>query len=238
MLRGDTHMGVTLQTLHETSFDHGVILSQTPRPGIWTGEEASLGAVNREMAVEGARLLLAGLRRGDHVPPYVETTGVLRGARQPLQHAPKMSKADTRVDWAGWTADDWRRRLRINKAVWTMVGVPRAAQQRRVIFHDASEVRENEVTGLRGTIQVYSPRPLAGEAERGHKAEKKDEGGKEEVEEETSTRVISLDAGTGDVFIQLADGHSWIRCQRAKMEGKPERAAVASLKGLVSLDEE
>lgn len=221
MLRGDTHMGVTLQTLHETTFDHGVILSQTPRPGIWTGNSASLADINTVMAAEGARLLVDGLRRGDHVPPHVEAEDVQwEGDGRPLQHAPKISKADTRVDWTGWTAEDWRRRLRISRAVWTVVGVPGDDKgRRRVIFHDASAVSEADVTGHRGTLNVYSPLQQGdGEAEERYAIE------------------VSTDAETGDVFVRLLDGNTWVRCQRAKVEGKPERAAAATLKGLVSLD--
>lgn len=227
MLRGDTHMGASLQTLHETTFDHGVILSQTPRPGIETGDVASLADVNRQMAAECARLLLAGLRRGDHVPPYVETAGVLREDGRTLQHAPKMTKADTRVDWAAWTAEDWRRRVRISRAVWTTVDVPGAGVRRRVIFHDACEVGEAEVTGRRGTISVYGSQP-----------QKQEDGRVEEGEEERHTKIVSMDSGSGDVFIRLLDGETWIRCQKATVEGKPERAAAATLKDLVSVGEE
>lgn len=221
MLRGDTHMGVTLQTLHETTFDHGVILSQTPRPGIWTGNSSSLADINTVMAAEGARLLVDGLRRGDHVPPYVEAEGVQwEGDGRPPQHAPKISKADTGVDWTSWAAEDWRRRLRISRAVWTVVGVPgEEGARRRVIFHDASEVSEADVTGHRGTLDVYNGPLQQGDGEA----------------EERYTIEASTCSVTGNVFIKLLGGNTWVRCQRAKVEGKPERAAAVTLKGLVSL---
>lgn len=223
MLRGDEYMGASLQTLDDKRFDHGMILAQTPRPGVRIAEGTPLKEINGLMATEGADLLVNGLRSGVHVPPHVDG-GWMAGelGDRPLQHAPKMSKAATQVDWTAWKAVDWRRRLQISRAVWTTIRVPQqagegASKERRVIFHDAREVPVTEVTGQRATLEaVY-----------------REGGGKGEQHE----RVLSLDRGTGDVFL-LLPGNTWICCQRATLEGKPERAAATALKDLVVVKDE
>jgi methionyl-tRNA formyltransferase len=222
-------MGASLQTLDEKKFDHGVILSQTPRPGIRIAENTTLAQINRRMATECAELLIDGLRSGVHIPPYVDAgwmAGEMEAEGRALQHAPKMSKADFQIDWVNWTATDWRRRLQVSQSVWTHISVPRqdnredGAQKqlrRRVIFHDAQEVSVAEVTGRRGTIDAVHLRPDGKEADGCYR------------------QVVSLDEQTGVVYILL--GHIWIRCQRATLEGKLERTAAVSVHKLVVFDD-
>lgn len=120
--------GVTLQTLHPAEYDRGVILAQTPPPGILVPEDVTLGTLHETLAAEGAKLLVDGLRRQVHVPPY-ETCGgwwppltpassasssssssaadtdANTDANNPetttiqLRDAPKMTNKDAHVDW-------------------------------------------------------------------------------------------------------------------------------------------
>ena len=54
-----------------------------------------------------------------------------------------------------------------------------------------------------------------------------------DVEEDDGyVRQVAVDVAAGDVFIRL-EGTTWIRCRRATIEGKSERAAAVALKGLV-----
>lgn len=223
-------MGATLQTLDENKFDHGVILAQTPRPGIRIAENTTLARINRRMAMECADLLINGLKSGVHVPPYTDAGWMakeMEAEGRALQHAPKMSKADFQIDWVSWTATDWRRRLQVSQSVWTHIGVPQQEsnkkgaqkqQRRRVIFHDAVEVSEAEVTGRRATMEGVQLRP----------------DGKEE--DGRYRKVVSLDEQTESLYI-LLEGDTWIRCRRATLEGKLERAAPVSVHKLVVFDD-
>lgn len=62
--------GVTLQTLHPAAYDRGVILAQTPAPGIPVPPDERSGTLLEKLAAEGAELLVNGLKQELHVPPY------------------------------------------------------------------------------------------------------------------------------------------------------------------------
>lgn len=103
--------GVTLQTLHPAEYDRGVILAQTPAPGLPVPEDATSGSLLATLAREGANLLVEGLKQEVHVPPYEK-----RGGWWPPPHvapdiqlrdAPKMTRQDVHIDWRRrtWAAD-------------------------------------------------------------------------------------------------------------------------------------
>lgn len=208
-------MGCSLQTMDEEKFDHGVVLAQTPAPGLRVMMNPTLSRVNRKMAMECADLLIEGLRSGAHVPPYEDKgwkAADLEG--KPLQHAPKIGKSDTQIDWINWTAEDWRRRLQLSQAVWTL-GISKIEKNnflRRVIFHDAQEVPYEDVKGYKATMEViHHP---------------------EDSEEVRYRKLVAVDTRAGDVYI-LLDKNTWIRCRRATLEGRPERAAYTAVKDLI-----
>ena len=133
ILRGDTHIGVTLQTLDDKAFDHGTILAQTPAPGIPIAPEATLQDVYTTLAKEGAQILVRSLREQLYVPPVKDASWTPKGGE--LVHAPKVTKADAQINWLGWTAEDFRRRRRVFGALWTMA-TRDDGEVKRVIFQD------------------------------------------------------------------------------------------------------
>ncbi|KAF4125712.1 methionyl-tRNA formyltransferase [Geosmithia morbida] len=164
VLRGDDYVGVSLQTLDAAHFDHGVILSQTERPGLRATRHWTLNLLTRKLAIEGSELLVEGLRQGLHVPPYSNAAAVAdnddgadkvpgqrqqqrqQQERQGLRHAPKIRTSDTEIRWDAWTADDWARRLQMKQAIWTK-GQSQGTQgpsSRRLIIHDSRLVPEEE----------------------------------------------------------------------------------------------
>ncbi|CAI6100229.1 unnamed protein product [Clonostachys chloroleuca] len=216
VLRGDQFMGASLQTLDEEKIDHGTVLAQTPSPGMRIIQHPTLSRVNRKLAMEGADLLVQGLRDGVHIPPYVDAGWKARELEgQPLQHAPKITKADTQIDWLSWTAEDWRRRVQISQAVWTMVATSVKGEVwiRRLILHDVMEVPAEEVSPLRATIEVVTRREGEGE--------------------QRLRKLIALDR-RGFVYI-LLDKHTWVRVRRATLEGKAERPAASAIRDFVVL---
>lgn len=165
LLAGRKHTGVTLQTLHPASFDRGVILAQTPRPGLAVPDNATTASLLEELAPVGAKMLVGGLLRNAHVPPYVAPDGREGGEEDGddvLRDAPKITKLDLAVDWGSrawaapskprplhapdgrWTAADLARRFRAvgepKKGLWTHAVTVRNPTEQRVLFEDVAAV--------------------------------------------------------------------------------------------------
>ncbi|KAI0842678.1 Formyltransferase [Hypoxylon sp. FL0890] len=87
--------GVSLQTLDEERFDHGLVLARTPPVAILEYDYAKLLHKLTPLAVG---LLLQGLRNNVHVPPLEEQKqqGVGIGLGN-LLHAPKITKQDRQI---------------------------------------------------------------------------------------------------------------------------------------------
>lgn len=165
LLRGRTHAGVTLQTLHEKSYDRGDVLAQTPWPGLPVPEGCDVRQLHDMLADKGAELLVGALERRLFVPP-LQLVG-WRPTDEDLDRgllcdAPKVTKLDSMVDWAcwtwgrdrklypdGWTAVDLARRFRAvgvklpgegNTGMWTHAVTRISPQEKRLIFEDVEAV--------------------------------------------------------------------------------------------------
>lgn len=205
-------MGISLQTLDHKAFDHGTILAQTPAPGIPIARDASFQQLLSTAAVEGAEMLIQGLREGVHVPPYRDVgwkAADLKGEQ--LLHAPKVTKADGQINWSVWTAEQFTRRIRVLGSVWTYV-VNDKGVRKRVIFLDVQHVGDGDVDVSR-------------QSERG-KLWCEYEGASKEVERHEMNVLGCEDASC---LVKIYDG-SWVRVQRVKVDGKQEQMAAAALK--------
>jgi methionyl-tRNA formyltransferase len=117
MLWGETHTGVTLQTLHHTEFDAGVVLDQTEEPGVpipnpATYTYADLHSMSAAMAAE---MLIKAVRGRSFVPPY-EDVREARGqsiTRTP-SFAPKIEPRMRYIDFQTMTSSQI---LRMNRAI-------------------------------------------------------------------------------------------------------------------------
>lgn len=229
ILRGDTHVGATLQTMDENKFDHGVILSQTPAPGLRAFPHPTMSRTQRKLAMEGAEILVQGLRDGLHVPPYEDAgwkAADMRAKGEKLVHAPKILPADLEVDWTSWTEEDWVRHLRIKQAVWTRgvveasAGTPKHSKEgltRRIIFHDARPVSGDEVKGTKSTMEVLMTK----------------NGDNDPV---FFKRSVSVDTKLGHLYIMLSEDR-WVKCARATLEGKPEKSAANAVRPFLAQSE-
>ncbi|KAL8825876.1 MAG: hypothetical protein Q9191_004145 [Dirinaria sp. TL-2023a] len=128
--------GVSLQTLHPTKFDHGMVLAQTPDPGI-KHECTTVPELMALLAPKGAELLVEGIKQGNHVPPLKEV-GWCKNEKdsQRTRCAPKIQPSDRHIDWASWTAADIMRRHRVLGPLWNFANAsgPERAHSRRVIW--------------------------------------------------------------------------------------------------------
>jgi methionyl-tRNA formyltransferase len=149
LLAGEITTGVTVQTLHHESFDHGVILSQTPLPGfdIPNADSCTVPDLVNLVAPKGAQMLVESIDKGLYVSPLKDV-----GYRSPedtgaLIHASKITPEDRHVNWAEWSSADIIRRNRVIGPLWSKVlcatndeDSPPSFQQKRVIFTDVEEV--------------------------------------------------------------------------------------------------
>jgi methionyl-tRNA formyltransferase len=104
--------------MHPTRFDHGVVLSQTPAPGIPIPEDCTSKDLIEILGPVGAELLCQGIEDGLFVD--------LKGARaeplesDKLEHAPKITPEDRHIDWATWNADEILLRDRVLGRLWDL----------------------------------------------------------------------------------------------------------------------
>lgn len=213
-------MGISLQTLDDKQFDHGTILAQTPFPGLPIPPTAPLGEVLHYAATQGAEMLVQGLRDGVHIPPLRDVGWKATDlTNKELTHAPKVTKADSEVDWISWTtAEQFQRRMRVLGSVWT-IAVNDKGDSKRLIFTAVQEATvEDACQGSKteGTITCHHQTNL----------------GEQTQQREVRVRIDGTDKSC---FIML-DSDSWIRVRRVKVGGKPEQDAVNGLRSLIKLN--
>ena len=118
LLKRRSQTGVTLQTMHPTRFDHGVVLSQTPAPGIHIPEDCTPKDLIESLGPIGAELLCQGIEDGLFVDPKATRTETLKSDE--LEHAPKITSEDRHIDWETWAADEILLRDRVLGRLWDL----------------------------------------------------------------------------------------------------------------------
>lgn len=105
IIRGLSHMGVSLQTLHPTKFDHGIVLDQTPYPGIKIPhpDTVTVESLKHMLAELGAVMLASAIRNKLYVPPYVPVPASLD--KRELTKAPKIMQNTRTVDFHTMSRD-------------------------------------------------------------------------------------------------------------------------------------
>ncbi|KAF8865020.1 Formyltransferase [Acephala macrosclerotiorum] len=138
IMYGTKRTGITLQTLDDKKFDHGMILAQRPiripSPNTITCPE-----LLEYMTPQAAEVLVAGIKDRVYVPPLIDVgKGTYESRLSPDQliHAPKISKEDRHINWL---RDDAvtriTRRHRALGPMYSMLHVDRD-NIRRFVFHD------------------------------------------------------------------------------------------------------
>ncbi|KAK3069522.1 Methionyl-tRNA formyltransferase [Teratosphaeriaceae sp. CCFEE 6253] len=100
LLQRCTQTGVTLQTMHPTRFDHGVVLDQRVAQ---VRDAKGLRQMIELLGPIGADLLVDGIINGSFVPPSTEPPEL---SAITASYAPKLTPQDRQIDWIAWTADD------------------------------------------------------------------------------------------------------------------------------------
>lgn len=143
ILSGAEKIGVTLQTLDEKSFDHGIILAQTRDPflSVPNWEHCTYHELLDFISPKAADMLVQGLRDRVFVPP-LQAVGVATieddrinppGYRR--KHATKITPEDRKISLLDWEGDRIYRHYRALGRLWTDVWIT-AKTPRRLIFED------------------------------------------------------------------------------------------------------
>ena len=142
ILNQRTHTGVSVQTLHPTKFDHGTVLAQTPLPGYRIEDSDVHQSLSMKLQYEGAVLLRGVIINELFLPPLVPITHTEEEIHQitngqGLAKAPKITKADSCINFATMTADNILAMKRISMVVWddNLLHQLGHREHKRVIFH-------------------------------------------------------------------------------------------------------
>jgi methionyl-tRNA formyltransferase len=243
-MRGDSHIGVSLQTLDDKAFDHGTILAQTEPPGFAIPPQATLQEMTAMLAKEGAKMLVQSLREGLHMPPHEQVpwfpaeTESQHGHH--LSHAPKVTKADSEVRWDAWAHEDFARRARVFGWLWTAVGAGDGSARRvliqepEVLFPTTASRQHHDDTSTTGTTTTGSTMDSSNGAQGKSKSKKSRritqatlpfvmEGG------QVFTGGVELDQESGTVDVSLRNG-AVVRLRTVKVAGQPEKPAAVALR--------
>lgn len=117
LLRRLTHTGVTVQTMHPTEFDRGVIIEQTRNPGIPVPGDATTDHLTDCLGPAGARMLCDVIEAGTFVQPNTDDVKS-RPDHRDSSYAPKLQPSDREIDWSTWSADKILLRDRVLGRLW------------------------------------------------------------------------------------------------------------------------
>ena len=113
ILNNRRRTGVSVQTLHPAAFDGGMVLAQTPAPGIAIPRDATTASLSAMLSGEGARLLVDVLKRRAFLPPRKDV-GWYKDSDGPVHRARKLTSVDREVDTSMLTVAEV---LRMKRAI-------------------------------------------------------------------------------------------------------------------------
>jgi methionyl-tRNA formyltransferase len=153
VLNRRSHTGVSIQTLHPKHFDQGIILAQTPAPGIPIPHGTTAASLESQLAKTGADMLLDVLKSHKFAPP-LQDVGWYATSNGPTDHAGKIAKSDRFIDFSTHTMDEILARLHALGNPWCFL-----PNGDRLIIHDIALAEDanvpGDVTGIH--IQERSP---------------------------------------------------------------------------------
>uniref|UniRef100_L2G4S7 Methionyl-trna formyltransferase n=1 Tax=Colletotrichum fructicola (strain Nara gc5) TaxID=1213859 RepID=L2G4S7_COLFN len=248
LLQRCTHTGVTLQTLHHKTFDHGTVLSQTRPPGIPIPKDCTLQGLHDILTPIAANMLVDGLRRGLHLPPLKDVGWKPTEEEQEmLCHAPKLAKRDSQINWSTWSADDIVLRQRVLGSLWSMALADRERRKSmRLILENVESVKRP--ADVERWIQTYFERQKSGsQHKRGELDEKQavEENQKlgikvidwlwhpkhtsaEDIMNAQDTRLAYFEEKDGSILIPIPKG-GCLKVPTIKVEGSSSKSAAKAI---------
>jgi methionyl-tRNA formyltransferase len=107
-----------VQTLHPTQFDRGIVLAQTPAPGIEIEQTTTAEALEERLAGVGADMLVDVLKKRMYAAPH---EGVETWYDGPIDHAPKITKQDRHISFAEHALGDILAMQRALGDIWCVL---------------------------------------------------------------------------------------------------------------------
>ena len=120
LLQGCTHTGVSVQTLHPTHFDRGIVLAQTPPPGFEIDPSSMTVPELRDIAAsKAADLLIQTLKNG----LFIDLVDITKSSNvsnplETIRLAPKIKPEDRHINWGTWTASEILRKHHVIGPLW------------------------------------------------------------------------------------------------------------------------
>ena len=155
---------MSLQTLHPISFDEGIILDQTPWPGIDIPEGCDYSELLKTMQHLGADMLLKAIRNRLYLPPYNDTGWAKNAAdgKRVYEHAPKIKTAHKLLCFE--TMDSLRitRMSRAFGSTWAFAAVPTRTSElkrSRIIFPRPLKILSPSLVSMDGKNDILSIPP-------------------------------------------------------------------------------
>ncbi|ERF76138.1 hypothetical protein EPUS_01472 [Endocarpon pusillum Z07020] len=139
ILNGEKKTGMSLQTLHPISFDEGIILDQTPWPGIDVPEDCDYSVLLEIMQLLGADMLLNAIKNRLYLPPYIDAGWAKNAAdgKKAYKHAPKIETAHKLLCFETMDSLRMARMSRAFESTWAFAAVPTRTSELkrlRIIF--------------------------------------------------------------------------------------------------------
>jgi len=234
ILSGARKTGVTLQTLDDKSFDHGIILAQTPWPflSIPNWNHCTYDELLAFVSPKAASMLVQGLRDRVFVPPLVKvglsTTENYELFPLPytMKHATKINPEDRMILSPGWDGYRIYRQYRALGRVWSNAWID-AKTTKRLIFEDITIVDGSTV--ISDWIENWKSKCHKIDAEK-----------KEEAIDSADIRffVPSKAEGPRQPLLYIEDGdaiifnafHSAVRVGSITVEGQVKKPASKALR--------
>ncbi|KAI0881761.1 Formyltransferase [Annulohypoxylon maeteangense] len=224
--------GVTLQTLDPERFDHGKILAQTPDLPI--PPKCDYQTLLDLITPTAAALLIRGLKDGVYIPPLEEVQTAPKTIKpNPLQHAPKITKADRQI--LEPHLPDLPHRFRVLGPLW-LWSRDRSGARKRIIFEQISAVDASSfVPCLSGSLcslpleEDISPSPSPSPNSLSQVTDPNTKG-TSEAETKTTHLAIWVPKNKEVDDAVYVGSH---RVEMAKVEGAEAKPAVRALKNFL-----
>lgn len=153
LLKRRQHTGVSLQTMHPTKFDHGVILSQSPKLQI--PEDATPRSMFESLGPVAAEHLVQGIENGLFLPQHKDAQSSSPGLGD-FAHAPKIKPSDREIDWSSWTGSDIELRDRVLGRLWDTTTYAQSGSELEIGGSSSSLLQSKRIT-FTGPWKITDP---------------------------------------------------------------------------------
>ncbi|GME80323.1 unnamed protein product [Ambrosiozyma monospora] len=215
LLNHERTTGVTVQTLHPTEFDKGVILSQKSYD---VKRDETIDSLTSRLSVLGGELLKEVLERGLYDPEQQKLVGVEQ--LEELPRAKKIKSVERQLKWNQMTTFDIYRRYNTLGSLYTFKDAELSKKDKKKLknLQELGKVPQPGIklsTGLKLKMDELAARPKV--LKRVLLSDIKEVSGGEKPDESDVTPGTFIVSGSGKLHVKTVDG--WISVGEVKVEG-------------------